>query len=175
MFDTNLSVNDIQDAIILYYAKDDIRNNIIVPNVYWGLGIQYEADLVIANKSGYATEFEIKRSYSDFVADFNKSEKAHKGQWVYRFYYVLPLSIKDKVENFIEYANIEIPAILYYDENGNITKNDGISYRKGGRKMFLEEQLKLAKLGTMRYWALRNEENNLFKNKNTLKDEKKRI
>lgn len=160
--DTKLSVHEIEDAIIFYFSKGDIRNNIIVPNVSWGLVINYEADLIIVNKSGYATEFEIKRSYSDFVADFAKSNDAHNASWVYKFYYVLPLSIKEKAEAFIQYTGIEKPAILFYDESGNITSNKGMPYRKGGRKMFLEEQLKLAKLGTMRYWALREKRKELL-------------
>ena len=56
-----------------------IRNNIIVPNVSWGM-LDYEADLLIMNKTGYVTEIEIKRSWSDFLADFKKDEVAHKSE-----------------------------------------------------------------------------------------------
>lgn len=160
--DTKLSVKEIEDAIILHLTSG-IRSNLIVPNVSWGMGINYEADLVVVSKSGYATEFEIKRSYSDFIADFHKDEKAHKAPWVYQFFYVLPLSIKEKVEAFIENARIEPPAIFFYDEAGRFSKsNGGHSYIEGGRKMFLEEQLKIAKLGVMRYWSLRNKEKELL-------------
>ena len=69
--DTNLSVHEIEEAIILR-CTNGIRSNIIVPNVSWGMGIEYEADLIVLSKQGYATEYEIKRSYSDFVADFAK-------------------------------------------------------------------------------------------------------
>ena len=155
--DTNLSVHEIEEAIILR-CTNGIRNNIIVPNVSWGMGINYEADLIVLNRQGYATEYEIKRSYSDFVADFAKDEDAHKAPWVYKFYYVLPLSIKDKSEEFIQYTCVEKPAVLFYDENGKFTSNDGYPYVKGGRKMFLEEQLKLARLGVMRYWNLREKQ-----------------
>lgn len=159
--DTKLSVHDIEDAIILRYTKG-IRNDIVVPNVSWGMGINYEADLIVLNRQGYATEYEIKRSYSDFVADFAKDEDAHKAPWVYRFYYVLPLLIKDRAEEFIRHTGIETPAVLFYDENGNFTSNNGCSYVKGGRKMFLEEQLKLARLGVMRYWNLREKQKELL-------------
>lgn len=159
--DTKLSVKEIEDAIILHLTSG-IRSNLIVPNVSWGMGINYEADLVVVSKSGYATEYEIKRSYSDFIADFAKDEEAHKAPWVYQFFYVLPLSIKDKVEVFIENARIEPPAIFFYDEAGRFVRNKGVSYRKGGRKMFIEEQLKIAKLGVMRYWSLRNKEKGLL-------------
>ena len=138
--DTKLSVKEIEDAIILHLTSG-IRSNLIVPNVSWGMGINYEADLVVVSKSGYATEYEIKRSYSDFIADFHK----------------------DKVEVFIENARIKPPAIFFYDEAGRFSKsNGGYSYVEGGRKMFLEEQLKIAKLGVMRYWSLRNKEKDLL-------------
>lgn len=160
--DTKLSVKEIEDAIILHLTSG-IRSNLIVPNVSWGMGINYEADLVVVSKSGYATEYEIKRSYYDFIADFRKDEKAHKAPWVYQFFYVLPLLIKDKVEAFIENARIEPPAIFFYDEAGRFSKsNVGYSYVKGGRKMFLEEQLRLARLGVMRYWGLRSKEKELL-------------
>lgn len=153
---TNLSVHEIENAIILG-CTSGIRSNIIVPNVSWGMGISYEADLIAVNKSGYATEYEIKRSYSDFVADFAKDEDAHKAPWVYKFYYVIPLGIKEKVELFLQNTGLtdNTPAILFYDENLKFFSNGGCPFVKGGRKMFLEEQLKLAKLGTMRYWDLR--------------------
>ena len=155
--DTKLSVHEIENAIILR-CTGGIRSNIIVPNVSWGMGIEYEADLIVLSKQGYVTEYEIKRSYSDFVADFAKNKDAHKAPWVYRFYYVLPLSIKNKAEKFIQYTGIENPAILFYDENGKFTSNDGYPYVKCGRKMFLEEQLKLARLGVIRYWNLRGKQ-----------------
>ena len=50
--DTYLSVHDIEDAIILRYTKG-IRNDIVVPNVSWGMGINYEADLL--NSPGLAS------------------------------------------------------------------------------------------------------------------------
>ena len=49
------------------------RQNIIVPNVYWGLGLRYEADLVCLRPSGYAIEVEIKTTASDIRADLLKS------------------------------------------------------------------------------------------------------
>ena len=59
---TELTVKDIQASLASYFG---IRNNIIVPNVSWGM-LDYEADLLIMNKTGYVTEIEIKRSWSDF-------------------------------------------------------------------------------------------------------------
>ena len=48
-----------------------IRQNLVVPNVSWGL-LNYEADVVSLTPSGYATEVEIKVSKADLLADFKK-------------------------------------------------------------------------------------------------------
>lgn len=156
--DTKLSVQEIEDILIRLHAGG-IRSNLCVPNVSWGMGIQYEADLLVVTKAGYCTEYEIKRSYADFLADMKKDESAHKAPWVYRFYYVIPESIKDKVLKYFNNKGGELPGIISYDERGMIDICGGYPYVKGGRRMFLEEQLKVAKLGTMRYWSLRNKTN----------------
>lgn len=152
--DTNLTVHEIEDLIVS--KEGGVRKNLCVPNVSWGLNIDYEADLLIITKSGYCTEYEIKRSYSDFLADMKKDECAHKAPWVYKFYYVIPLSIKDKVLKYFEDKGKEPPAIICYSEDKKLSYCGGFPYVKGGRKMFLEEMLKVARLGTMRYWNLRN-------------------
>ena len=153
--DTKLSVQEIEDAIILMHAGG-IRSNLCVPNVSWGMGIDYEADLLVVSKSGYCTEYEIKRSYSDFLADMKKDECAHKAPWVYRFFYVIPEGIKDKVLGYFKDKGEAVPGILSYDERGILSVCGRHSYIDGGRKMFIEEMLKLARLGTLRYWNLRN-------------------
>lgn len=90
-----------------------------------------------------------------------KGEHAHKAPWVYKFYYVIPLFIKEKVLKYFEDKGLtgcDVPGILCYSETGNITSVGGIPNVNGGRKMFLEEILKVARLGTLRYWNLRNKE-----------------
>lgn len=166
MLDTKLSVKEIEDLIILKLHQGGVRANLCVPNVSWGAGINYEADLVVVTKAGYATEYEIKRSWTDFLADFKKDERAHKAPWVYRFAYVVPDSIIDKVLAFLSDIGNEIPAVIGYTENRQIKKYGGFYEVEGGRKMFLEEQLKIARLGTLRYWSLRNkkEENHEQRN-----------
>lgn len=158
MLDTNLSVKEIENMIILKCHQGGVRVNLCVPNVSWGAGINYEADLVVVSKSGYATEYEIKRSWSDFLADFKKDKYAHKAPWVYRFAYVVPESIKDRVLNFFKEKCIYTPAIICYTEDQQIKHYGGYLEVEGGRKMFIEEQLKIARLGTLRYWNLRNKE-----------------
>ena len=151
---TELTVKDIQALLAEYFG---IRNNIIVPNVSWGL-LDYEADLLIMNKTGYVTEIEIKRSWSDFLADFKKDENAHKSEIIYQFWYCVPDSLyKDCIEKLKEVYpdSLDRPNVISYSDSGVLNfHGKSASYCRGKhRKMFLEEQLKLARLGAMRYWS----------------------
>ena len=151
---TELTVKDIQALLAEYFG---IRNNIIVPNVSWGL-LDYEADLLVMNKTGYVTEIEIKRSWSDFLADFKKDENAHKSEIIYQFWYCVPDSLyKDCIDKLKEVYpdSLDRPNVISYSDSGVLNfHGKTASYCRGKhRKMFLEEQLKLARLGAMRYWS----------------------
>ena len=61
---TTLTVKEIEEMIINNPLYFNIRTDIAIPNLSWSL-LDYEADLIIMNKSGYVTEFEIKRSFED--------------------------------------------------------------------------------------------------------------
>ena len=52
------------------------RQNIIVPNISWGVNL-HECDLLIIRKSGYGIEVEIKVSKSDLIADAKKPHHHH--------------------------------------------------------------------------------------------------
>jgi hypothetical protein len=150
---TELSVKEIQALLAEHWG---IRTNIIVPNVSWGM-LDYEADLLIMNKTGYVTEIEIKRSWSDFLAAFKKDEKAHKSEIIYQFWYCVPDEIYNKcVEKLKEVYpdSFDRPSIISYSESGVLDfHGKSASYCRGKhRKLYLEEQLKLARLGTLRYW-----------------------
>ena len=153
--DTKLTVDEIQLA--LYYSGIwNKRQDIFVPNLSWGL-LNHEADLVILTKSGYLTEVEIKRSWEDFKADFKK-EHEHKDEHVYYLHYCVPESIKDKVISFLEERyryKLTRPSVLCYTEGGEIKITPGGWPNNGGRRLFLEEQLTIARLGCMRIWNLK--------------------
>lgn len=151
--DTKLTVDEIQIALRNSGIWNK-RQDIFIPNLSWGL-LDYEADLVIITKSGYLTEVEIKRSWEDFKADFKKTHK-HDDPRVYKFYYCVPESILDRVIDFLreKYGTI-YPSVLGVSENGSIGfYGNGTPYR-GGRKLFIEEQLTAARLGCMRVWNLK--------------------
>ena len=139
----------------------------MVPNVSWGL-LSYEADFVIVNKSGYMTEIEIKRSWTDFKADFKKAHK-HDDERIYKFAYCVPESIKEKVVAYIREHNPDtpdymLPAVIYYTEDMELGDTELKCFDNSNvpkrRKLFLEERLTIARLGCLRYWSRVEKENN---------------
>lgn len=151
--DTKLTIDKIELAIV-NSGLFNKRTDIFVPNVSWGL-LNHEADMVIMTKSGYLTEIEIKRSWEDFKADFKKPH-GHDDERVYKFYYSVPSLIKDKVIELLRTKLEFIPAVLSYTEEGVVTDlKIGSPNTNRGRKLFLEEQLTIARLGCMRVWNLK--------------------
>jgi hypothetical protein len=137
-----------------------IRQHIIVPNLSWGLTGMHECDLFLIKKSGVSVEIEIKRSKSDFLADFKKGHN-HKDRYnrITEFYYAFPEDLIDKcIELIPEHAGI-ISCKRWIDYN----KEEWVSAQikrppkriKGARKLTEEEQLKVARLGCMRIFPLK--------------------
>lgn len=146
--------------------------NIVAYNVY-GLGaslnIGHECDMLVLNKSGYLSEIEIKRSWEDFKNDFKKKHSYESyGNIIKYFYYCIPETIYDKVIEYISDKKRTYNMIITYDEELNFkfhTINVGefepnLKYRK----LFLEEQLQVARFGAMR--AVKLKEKIIFLNKN---------
>lgn len=133
--------------------KFGVRTNIIVPNISWGLAGMHECDVFIIKSSGYCVEVEIKRSKSDLLADFKKGHH-HKDRRIKEFYYCFPESMLKTCEELIPKEAGIITCKRY--ENGVYARfhRDPIP-RFGALKLSKEEQLKVAKLGTMRIWSLK--------------------
>ncbi len=132
-------------ALVRYY---DPRRNLIVPNVSWGMGM-HECDLLILSKSGYATEIEIKISRGDLLKDRTKTHM-HVHQKISRIYFALPSTLLKDLDHVPGRAGI-------------IEVRDDLSLNflrlpKENKlyKFNTEEMYKLARLGTLRYWGLRN-------------------
>jgi len=63
--------------------------HIIVPNVWWGIGLQYEADMVILRDTGYAVEVEIKTNAADILADLKKRHQ-HDSRLFCELWFAVP-------------------------------------------------------------------------------------
>ena len=145
-----IELNKIELAVA---RKFGIRENIIVPNISWGFNC-HECDLFIIKKSGYAIEVEIKRSVSDLKADFKK-EHNHSDQRIKELYYAMPEDIYNKCVDLIP-INAGIIVVM---ENGwgfyaKIKRK--AKGQSNSRKLTTEEQLSIARLGTMRIWSLKS-------------------
>jgi len=169
-----VDVKDIELMIIGDERFFNIRTDIALPNVSWSL-LPYEADLLIMNKSGYMTEFEIKRSLADLKHDFDK-RIFHYSELISKFYYVLPIDIEDKTyrlfeEHFEDEKYIQVfggqegllkpyPNVIFYDEKGiqRVDTKGHYHVMSRYRKLFIEEKLTLLRLFSIRYWNLRKKQ-----------------
>lgn len=136
-----------------------VRQNIIVPNISWGFGM-HECDMFVIKKSGIAVEIEIKRSKSDFLADFKKGHD-HKDRQnrITEFYFAFPEEIYESCKDLVPLDAGIIKCYRYtnYKKETNVfaTVMRKPKRIKGARKLTVEEQLRVAKLGTMRIWTLK--------------------
>lgn len=98
--DTHMTIEEIEAALVCYPDSPFYcRSHLVVPNVSWGF-LNHEADLIVMTSSRRLTEIEIKRSWSDFLADFKKGHD-HSHPLIARFYYAVPSSIGKRVFDYL--------------------------------------------------------------------------
>ncbi len=147
---------EIEIALMSHFG---VRQNIIVPNVSWGM-LPYEADLVILTGSNYATEIEIKVSKADLKKDKEKRHKHDSDMFKY-FYFAVP-------KKLVEFALTEIPenaGLFSVEERGNIYNPYWVKQEKAPVlnkshcKWKEADRIKLAELGCMRILGLKEKIN----------------
>lgn len=132
------------------------RQNIIVPNVSWGFYI-HECDLLVLRKSGHLLEIEIKVSKADLKKDV---EKSHEHIDYYDRVRELWFAIPDYLQDCIEYIP-ERAGILILSKNHdwgtylNCKELRRPKINTKAKKLYENEKLALARLGTMRIWSLK--------------------
>lgn len=147
-----IKTKEIELALSNYYGT---RQNLIVPNVSWGLNI-HECDMLVIRPSNWAIEIEIKISKSDLKADLKK-EHQHKSNLLKELWFAMP---DEYVDDWIEFVPkragvLGVKKILA--TNGKITYYSTYQYRqaelnRNARKLNDIEIAKVGKLGVMRYW-----------------------
>lgn len=128
---------------------------LLVPNVKWGFGLRYEADLLVMVPAKYLWEIEIKISMPDFRRDFQKRHQHDHGR-VRQFFFAIPESVY--LANTAEIMQLLQPGVgllVVYPSGLVIIKVSSIDYNKAAAKLTLEEQFKLARLGALRVWTLK--------------------
>lgn len=148
-----MHAGDIELALAYHY---NWRQNLIVPNVYWGLGFRYELDVMVVTPAGWATEIEIKVTVSDLKADQKKSHGHHSHKIKY-LYFAVPEKLQAPALELIpERSGLFIvrPDLKPNDyRKTEIVKSPTIN--KHARKITADERIKLNELATMRIWSLK--------------------
>lgn len=133
------------------------RQNLMVPNVSWGL-LDYECDLMVLLQSGYAAEIEIKITRSDLRRDQEKKHK-HNSNLMRYLYFAVPEKLKMDVGEIPERAGIvivkpELEAPGYsYGSNVELVRRPQANAM--ARKLTDAEKFRLARLGALRIWDLK--------------------
>ena len=148
-------------AISKYFG---IRKNIIVPNISWGLSGMHECDLFVISNAGLVAEIELKRTKSDLLTDFKKwHQHRDRANRISYFYYGIPEDIYEKCKDLIPPDAGILVCYRYYNEWSRTGNKEQVLVRtarqakrvRNARKLTLEEQFKVARLGTMRIWTLK--------------------
>ena len=126
----------------------DIRVNIIVPNIHWGL-LPYETDLFVLSKTGYATEIEIKVSAADLKADKLKKHN-HSSPLIRKLYFAMPDCLEQHIKHVPSKAGIFL--VDYY---GRVKEFRKPKINTAARKLTDKEIYQVLRLGNMRTWGLR--------------------
>lgn len=149
-----------QDIEILVARHFGVRTTLIVPNVSWGWGLRYEADMVVL-RSGYAMEIEIKVSASDIVAD-TKKQHCHDSPRFRMLWFAVPETLAHHPK-IPEKAGILAICRTEYQKGTpwaygvdevKVVRPPKIN--KLAPRITMEQRLKLAELGTMRIWDLKS-------------------
>ena len=136
----------------------NIRTHLVVPNVSWGIQYRHkplhECDILSLTSSGYATEYEIKTSKADLLADMKKAH-AHDHILIKYLYYVVPDHLESiAINNISDSAGLYV--IVQHDNYKEFKLVKMATKRNDALKWTDALCLQLARLGTMRIGKLKN-------------------
>ena len=137
---------DIELAVANHFNP---RMNLIVPNVFWGLGFKHELDVAVMTPSGYLTEIEIKVSRQDLKRDSLKLH-GHVSQRIRRHFFAIPQSLK---ELCLEVARPEWGILVF--GGGSLETIRHAKINKQAIPLSATESQKLYELAAMRIWTLK--------------------
>jgi len=138
---------DIEIAVAQYFGY---RQNLVVPNVSWGLGL-HECDLLMLSKNGYLTEVEIKTSVADLKQDLKK-EHEHRSKKVKQLYFAVPSKLAKHYEYIPRRAGI-----LVVNSKHNVYCIAKAEINKDAQASTVEERYQMARLGALRIWGLKSD------------------
>jgi len=147
---SKITTLEMEIALANYFG---IRQNLIVPNVSWGMDL-HECDLFVLTPAGYGWEVEIKTGKADLLKDKNKRH-GHYSSKIKFLYFAIP--------DYLERYTYQIPlraGIIVVRPNNNYECGYWCEkFRKpkanGSYKYTDLERLQLARLGALRIWGLK--------------------
>ena len=150
---------EMEIALMEYWGA---YTNLIIPNIYYGMGIYHECDLLVLTNSGYATEIEIKVSKQDLKKDLEKTHRHHSNK-IKCLYFAIPEKLVDCIEYIPKHAGIlKVSEGFVSTGIGEETEWSKIveEIRKptigtNSYKFSDKERYKLARLGAMRILSLK--------------------
>ena len=150
---THFATKDVENLVLRHFGG--IRSkNIIIPNLSWAM-FNYEMDVAIITPSLQLYEVEIKRSWSDFLADFKK-DFYHNDPRVSRFWYCVPFCMWEKTAEYLDEHLLTTTGIIAFDEDGEVMEMRTTVRRKEVAKMDPADVFKACRISNMRYWSNRD-------------------
>lgn len=147
-----MTAKDITNAIACNYSSPFYyRKCVVVPNVYWGMNINHECDILAVTKSRCAHEIEIKISRADMKRDLEKKHN-HYDARIRCLWYAGP---KELEATFLEFCPKDAGIILITEANNKkiVTITRKATPKRNANKFTEAEIAKLCALGLMRYWS----------------------
>lgn len=158
MIQQKLTTEEMEIALM---KELNVRQNIIIPNISYGMDDLHECDLLVLRKSGWADEIEIKISKADFKNDKRKKHD-HTHQLIRDFYFAVPEWMEDfSLANVPKKAGLMIVRMVEVRYDGHIKIEPRIKITKRpnsnpcARKWTDKEIIKLGHLGCMRIYSLK--------------------
>lgn len=131
------------------------QKNLIVPNVYYGWNLDYEADLISVNSSRYVSEIEIKTSKSDLKKDFTK-RICHNDPFdrIRYLWYAGPVELLDSFKELCPETS-GIITVEWIKKTGKwkLVEHRNAKANTKAKKISPIFYSKLARLGTLKYWG----------------------
>jgi len=153
---------DLEIALLIYF---NFTRSLIVTNVTTTSGlVMFEADMIVLSQNGYAHGLELKVSKSDLRAEFKKSQYGGRGvEYYYKrfkyFSFAMPIELKEEALKLV-------PEIfgLYFVDGSSVTRYRNPKFLNN-YKWSDKERYRLARLGAMRIFSLKNNISTLLHNR----------
>ena len=143
-------------ALAYYFGY---RRNLIVPNVWWGMGFNHELDLLVLTPAGYGYEVEIKINKYDLIKDKEKLH-CHKSHKIKHLYF----AITEKLEPYIDHIPKHAGIIIIKNEFKVWQQSKKKLLRKPEKtsdyKFTETERVELYRLMALRIWGLKEKLSN---------------